>query len=279
MKFLSDAQVDEMTKQAHEIRQIVLEMLAASGGGHFGGSLSVIEILVGLYGSVMRVDPARPDWPDRDRLVLSKGHAGAALCPILARFGYFDESLLLTFNKLDSPFGMHPDMHKISGCDMSTGSLGHGLAVGIGMALAGRTDGKDYRVYVVLGDGECDEGSVWEAAMVASHYKLSRLTAIVDRNQVSLDGNTEEIMTLEPLAERWRSFGWNTVEADGHDFRQIYKAIQDAQDVQSRPTVILAHTIKGKGISFMEGKHEYHYTTLTGKELDNARTEVGRKIQ
>jgi len=279
VRFLSDAQVDEMTKRAHEIRQIMLEMLAMSGGGHFGGSLSVIEILVGLYGSVMQVDPARPDWPDRDRLVLSKGHAGAALCPVLAQFGYFDESLLPTFNKLDSPFGMHPDMHKISGCDMSTGSLGHGLAVGIGMALAGRTDGKDYRVYVVLGDGECDEGSVWEAAMVASHYKLSHLTAIVDRNQVSLDGNTEEIMTLEPLAERWRSFGWNTVEADGHDFRQIYKAIQDAQDVQSRPTVILAHTIKGKGISFMEGKHEYHYANLTGKELDIARTEVGRKVR
>lgn len=258
------------------MRRAIVEMLGKAGGGHIGGSLSVVEILVLLYEVVMRIDPSRPNWPDRDRLVLSKGHACAALCPVLAGCGFFPSELLETFNKLDSPFGMHPDMHKIPGCDMSTGSLGHGLAVGLGMAMAGRADKRDYRVYVVLGDGECSEGSVWESAAVAAHYQVGNLVAIVDRNRVSLDGNTDDIMSLEPLADRWRSFGWHVAEADGHDFRQLHSAIQSASDVWSRPTVVIAHTIKGKGISFMEGKHEYHYASLSGEELEKARLEVGR---
>jgi transketolase len=273
---LSDA---ELVKLAGELRLSMLEMLTTAGGGHFGGSLSVVEILVTLYWSVMQVDPARPDWPDRDRLILSKGHACAALCPVLASKGYFSESLLPTFNKLDSLFGMHPDMHKIPGCDMSTGSLGHGLAIGIGMALAARADKKDYRVYVVLGDGECDEGSVWEAAMMASHHKLNNLTAVVDRNKVCLDGNTEDILSLEPLSERWRSFGWHVVGADGHDFRQLRRALQEARNTPSQPTVVIAETVKGKGISFMEGKHEYHYASLSAKELEAARAELGGGIR
>ena len=236
--------------------------------------MSVVEILVTLYDAMLRVDPVRPDWADRDRLILSKGHASGALCPVLAHYGFFDEGLLDTFNKLDSPFGMHPDMRRIPGCDMSTGSLGHGLAVGVGMALAGRADHKDYRVYVVMGDAECNEGSVWEAAAVASHYKLDSLTAIVDRNRVSLDGETENIMPLEPFAERWRSFGWHVLELDGHDFRQIYQALRQAQQTRSRPTLLIANTVKGKGVSFMEGKHEYHYAVLSDEELEAARAEV-----
>jgi transketolase len=209
--------VQNLVDQSRIIRRTILEMYAAAGGGHFGGSLSVVEILVALYGSVLRVDPARPQWEDRDRLILSKGHSAGALCAVLGHYGFFDKELLETFNKLDSPFGMHPDMHKIPGCDMSSGSLGHGLAVGCGMALAARADGKDYRVYVIVGDGECQEGSIWEAAMVAAHHKLNNLIVVVDRNMVSLDGKTEEINALEPLSERWRSFGRSLIEVDGHD--------------------------------------------------------------
>lgn len=276
MKSLSAAQVSELEARARRTRQQVLEMFAIAGGGHFGGSLSVVEILVTLYGAVLRVDPTNPKWPDRDRLVLSKGHAGGTFCAVLANAGFFDDALLETFNRLDSPFGMHPDMHKIPGCDMSSGSLGHGLAVGIGMALAGRADGKDYRVYVVMGDGECQEGTVWEAAMTAAHLKLDSLTAVVDRNRLSLDGRTEELNALEPLAERWRAFGWHVVEVDGHNVSEIYRGIQEAHATRGRPTVLLAHTIKGKGISFMEDTHQFHYAVLSTEQLEAARAELGR---
>ncbi|MGQ9586104.1 MAG: transketolase [Anaerolineae bacterium] len=276
MKSLSAAQVSELEARARRTRQQVLEMFAIAGGGHFGGSLSVVEILVTLYGAVLRVDPTNPGWPDRDRLVLSKGHAGGTFCAVLANAGFFDDALLETFNRLDSPFGMHPDMHKIPGCDMSSGSLGHGLAVGIGMALAGRADGKDYRVYVVMGDGECQEGTVWEAAMTAAHLKLDSLTAVVDRNRLSLDGRTEELNALEPLAERWRAFGWHVVEVDGHNVSEIYRGIQEAHATRGCPTVLLAHTIKGKGISFMEDTHQFHYAVLSTEQLEAARAELGR---
>ncbi|MBN1315822.1 MAG: transketolase, partial [Anaerolineales bacterium] len=185
MLSISHEKIHDLDVVARKIRRQIVEMFTISGGGHFGGSLSVVEILVTLYGAVIRFDPANPDWRERDRVILSKGHACGALCPVLAHYGFFKEALLDTFNKLDSPFGMHPDMNKIPGCDMSSGSLGHGLAVGIGMAVAGRADGEKYRVYVVLGDGECQEGSVWEAAMVAAHLGLDNLTVIVDRNQIS----------------------------------------------------------------------------------------------
>jgi transketolase len=277
MNALSNARIAQLTEQAREIRQMVLEMFISARGGHYGGSLSIIEVLVALYWELMRLDPSNPGWPDRDRLVLSKGHACASLCAVLARRGYFDKGLLSTFNQIDSPFGMHPDMHKIPGCDMSTGSLGHGLAVGIGMALAAMADRREYLVYVILGDGECNEGSVWESAMTASHYRLSNLIAIVDRNKVSLDGPTEEVMSLEPFADRWRAFGWNVMEADGHDFDQIYRSVNEARKSKSGPTAILAHTVKGKGISFMEGKHEYHYASLSREEIDEARIELDLK--
>jgi len=249
-------------------------MFAISGRGHYGGCFSVTEILVTLYGKVMRVDPSRASWPDRDRLILSKGHANAALCAVLGQYGFFDEAQLATYSKLDSRFGMHVDMHAVPGCDMSTGSMGHGLPVGAGMALAGRADRKDYRVYVVLSDGECDEGSVWEAAMVASHHKLDHLTVILDRNGLSLDGSTEDILALEPLAEKWRSFGWHVIELDGHDFRQLYKGLQEARETRGQPTVLIANTIKGKGVSFMEGNPSYHSNSLAGKQLEIARAEL-----
>jgi transketolase len=276
MQTLTPEEKQELDLIANKMRSQIIEMFHVAGGGHFGGSLSVVEILVTLYGAVVRFDPAQPRWEERDRVILSKGHASGALCPVLGHWGFFDEGLLDTFNQLDSPFGMHPDMNKIPGCDMSTGSLGHGLAVGIGMALAGRADDKDYRVYVVLGDGECQEGTVWEAAMIGSHLKLNRLTAIVDRNRLSLDGATESINALEPLADRWRSFGWHVLECDGHDPAKIHQAIQQAHDYLDGPTVIVANTVKGKGVSFMENKYQYHYAILTNEELEAAREEIAR---
>ena len=250
-------------------------MFATSGKGHYGGCFSVTDILVTLYGKIMRVDPSRASWPDRDRLILSKGHANAALCAVLSQYGFFDEGELATYSKLDSRFGMHVDMHAVPGCDMSMGSLGHGLPVGVGMALAGRADHKDYRVYVVLGDGECGEGSVWEAAMAASHHKLDHLTAIVDRNRLSLDGFTEEILALEPLADKWRSFGWHAIEVDGHDFRALYGGLLRAQEMRGKPTVLIAKTIKGKGISFMENNPSHHSSASpTGKQLEMVKAEL-----
>lgn len=280
MESLKESQLRDLEAVAFKFRGQIVDMLAAAGGGHFGGSLSVVEILVALYGAVMRFDPERPEWPDRDRLVLSKGHSSAALCVALARYGFYSEELLDTFNKLDSPFGMHPDMNKIPGCDMSTGSLGHGLPVGIGMAVAGRADGKDYRVYVIMGDGECNEGTVWESAAVAAHLKLDNLVAVIDRNRLSLDGDTEELNPLEPLAGRWRSFGWNVVEVeDGHDIGPLVAGFKQAHESKSQPTVLIAHTVKGKGVSFMEDRYQYHYAILPEEELQTARSELGRGTQ
>ena len=277
MEVLSQEKIHDLEGVARKMRRQIVEMFTIAGGGHFGGSLSVVEILVTLYGAAVRFDPTRPRWSERDRVILSKGHACGALCPVLAHHGFFEEALLDTFNKLDSPFGMHPDMNKIPGCDMSTGSLGHGLAVGIGMALAGRADGKHYRVYVVMGDGECQEGSVWEAAMAASHMGLDNLTAVVDRNRISLDGRTEEINALEPFADKWRAFGWQVIEVDGHDIGQLCDGLQRARSLRGRPTVVVANTVKGKGVSFLEDTHLGHYAALSDDQLAQARLELGRE--
>jgi transketolase len=200
------------------------------------------------------------------------------LCPVLPHHGFFKEAELDTYGQLGGRFGMHVDMH-MPGCDMSAGSLGHGLAIGVGMALAGRVDRKDFRVYVVLGDGECDEGTIWEAALVASHHKIANLIAIIDRNRLSLDGPTEEILALEPLAEKWRSFGWHVIEVDGHDFRQLYKGLKEAQATSGRPTLLIANTVKGKGVSFMEGDPAYHASGLAGDQLRMARAELAGETQ
>ena len=272
MSQLSEEKILELKKTAHFTRQQIVKILGEAGGGHYGGSLSVVEILVALYFHILKVDPQNPLWPERDRLVLSKGHACAALCPVLAERGFFPRELLSTFNKLDSPFGMHPDMQKIPGCDMSTGSLGHGLPVGVGMALAGKIDRKSFRVFAVLGDGEVDEGSVWEAAMSAAHYNLDNLIAIVDRNGVSLDGPTKEIMSLEPLDEKWEKFGWHVKNIDGHNIKEIIRSVESVQ--KGKPNVILARTVKGKGVSFMEGQYLWHSRVATPEEEAQALKEL-----
>ncbi len=274
VRSLSDAEAEELAAAARRVRLRVFDMFIAAGRGHYGGCFSVTDILVTLYGKILRVDPSKPSWPDRDRLILSKGHTNAALCAVLGCHGFFDEAELATYAKTDSRFGMHTDMHAVPGCDMTTGSLGHGLPVGFGMALAGRGDRKGYRVYVILGDGECDEGSIWETAMAASHHRLENLTVIVDRNKLSLDGPTEEILTLEPLAEKWRSFGWHAIEVDGHDVRQLYDGLREAQETRGRPTAIVARTIKGKGVSFMEGNPSYHSAGPVGDQVAIARAEL-----
>ena len=250
----------ELQNKAVDIRKKIVQLSATAGGGHLGGSLSMVEVLVALYYHVMKYDPGNPDWPERDRFVMSKGHGALGLCPVLADVGYYPEELMCNFNDLDSPFGMHPDMNKIPGIEMSTGSLGHGLSISVGVALSGKLDSADWRVFCLLGDGECDEGMVWEAAMSASHFKLGNLIAIVDRNGYSLDGPTEEIMALEPFAEKWRAFGWNVLDVNGHDLDQLLDAFDRVPDAHAdKPTCIISNTTKGKGVSFMESANEWHY--------------------
>ncbi|MDP3061931.1 MAG: transketolase [Chloroflexota bacterium] len=248
-----------LRRQARIIRQRVMTTLQAAGSGHVGGSLSTVDILTCLYFHAMKVDPKNPRWADRDRFVLSKGHASAALCPTLAEKGFFPRQLLDTFNKLDSPFSMHPDMLKIPGADMSTGSLGHGLSVALGMALAARVQKKSFHTFVLLGDGELAEGSVWEAAMAAAHFKVDTLLAFVDRNRLQVDNFTNVIMGLEPIADKWRAFGWAVREIDGHDVGAILDAIEAFPFESGKPSVIVARTVKGKGLPFAENRIDFHY--------------------
>jgi transketolase len=238
--------------------------------GHYGGSLSCVDILVCLYFSSMKHRPNEPDWEDRDRFVLSKGHAAPALYAVLAEAGYFPIRKLWSFKKFGSTLQGHPDMKLVPGVEMSTGSLGQGLSVAVGMALAGKLDRKSYRVNVLLGDGEIDEGSVWEAAMAASHYQLDNLTAVLDRNNLQISGFTESHMRLEPLAEKWKAFGWAVTEIDGHDPRQILSALGSADKDSVKPLLIIARTVKGKGIDFLENKVGSHSCTLTDEQFVQA---------
>ncbi len=256
--------------KARQLREKIVEVTYTCGGAHIGGAFSQHEILVALYYKAMTVDPKRPDWEDRDRFILSKGHGGIGHAVILGDLGYFDPKLLMDFNKTGSPFGMHLDRLKVPGVDFSTGSLGHGLALGVGAALGARQVGKAWHTYVVLSDGECAEGSVWEAAMAASNFKVSNLTAIIDRNKFSLDGPTETLMRLEPLDKKFEAFGWKALSIDGHDFDQILDAIEEARAEKERPTVIVASTVKGKGVDFMEDKAAWHYAGLDDAMRDKA---------
>ncbi|MFO8183881.1 MAG: transketolase [Candidatus Aegiribacteria sp.] len=242
---------------ALRVRLDVLEMIRNAGSGHPGGSFSAVEILVQLYWNVLRIRPEEPDWSGRDRFILSKGHACPALYSVLARRGYFDPGELSTLRKLGSRLQGHPDMHSLPGLDASTGSLGHGLSVSCGIAHGIRLDRLSARVYCLLGDGELQEGSVWEAAMSASHYSLSHLTAIVDRNGVQLDGTVSGVMEIEPLVDKWLAFGWDVIVAEGHSFMSLEKAFQHCSETQF-PSVIIANTVKGRGVSFMEGEFEWH---------------------
>jgi len=247
----------KLLERAVKIRTHILEMVAEAKSGHPGGSLSAVDVLVSLYFHKMHHDPKNPQDPDRDRFVLSKGHAAPVLYSTLAEAGYFPKAELKTLRKLGSRLQGHPDL-RVPGVEFPGGSLGIGLSAAIGMALAGKLDRRTYRVYALLGDGELDEGEVWEAAMAAPKFKLDNLTAIVDRNGIQQDGLTEQIMPQEPLSYKWRAFNWHVLEVDGFDFRQIIEALDKAESMRNRPTVIIAHTVKGKGVPFMEWDPAYH---------------------
>ena len=264
----------DMEKTAKKLRRHIIEMTAKAGSGHPGGSLSSTDIVTALYFNHLRHDPRNPGWPDRDRFVLSKGHAAPLLYSALAEVGYFPVEELLTLRQLDSRMQCHTDMVVTPGVEMSAGALGQGLSFSIGIALAGRLDGRDYRVYALLGDGECDEGQVWEAAMAAAHFKVDNLVAIVDRNRQQIDGWTYEVMDTEPMIEKWRSFGWHAIEVDGHDLSQILSALDDARKTKGKPTVIIAHTTKGKGVSFIENNLEFHGKAPTAEEAERALKEL-----
>ena len=264
--------------KAAEVRESIIKVTSAAGSGHVGGGLSMTDILVALYYHVLKYDPHNPKWPERDRFILSKGHGAIALCPVLADVGYFPVEKLDTFNQLDSPFGMHPDLNKIPGVEMSTGSLGHGLSVAVGVALSARVDNARHRIFCLMGDGELDEGLIWEAAMSAAHYKLGNLVGIVDRNGLSLDGFTEDVMTLEPLLQKWEAFGWRAQEIDGHDMGALLDAFESLPPTNSnQPTIIIARTVKGKGVSFMENTVDWHYGNLDEELRDQALAELKSK--
>jgi transketolase len=261
---------------AAAIRSDIIEMICTAQAGHPGGSLSAADIVTALYFRVMRIDPQRADWPDRDRFILSKGHACPVWYAALAERGYFPKAHLGTLRRLGSILQGHPDMNKVPGIDMTTGSLGQGLSVGVGMALAGRLQGRDFHVWVVLGDGESQEGSVWEAAMAAAKWKLDRLVAILDRNNLQNDATVESVMPIEPVADKWRAFGWRVVEIDGHDMAAVVAALEGARDAAGAPTLILARTVKGKGVSYMENVCEWHGKAPGRSEADQALDEIRR---
>ncbi|MGI9861388.1 transketolase [Moorella naiadis] len=264
----------KLAATAQRIRRHIISMIGAAGSGHPGGSLSAADIMTALYFKVMRLDPSRPDWTERDRFVLSKGHAAPVLYATLAERGFFPVDKLTTLRHLGSPLQGHPDRKSLPGVEVSTGSLGHGLAVANGMALAGRLDGRDYRVYVLMGDGELEEGMVWEGAMAAAHYHLDNLTAIVDHNHLQIDGRVEEVMSPEPVAAKFQAFGWEVLAIDGHDCGQILKALERARETKGRPTVIIAETIKGKGVSFMENQAAWHGKAPKPEEVEEALAEL-----
>jgi transketolase len=267
--------VDELKRIANRIRVEIIKMIGAAGSGHPGGSLSAVELLVALYFRVLRHDPQNPTWPDRDRFILSKGHACPVLYATYAEAGYIDPALLATLRKLGSPLQGHPDKRMLPILEASTGSLGQGLSIGVGMALAARMDKKDYHTFVMIGDGESQEGQIWEAAMFAGYHKLANLTAIVDYNKQQLDDFTAKIIDLEPLPEKWTSFGWTAIEIDGHDFNQVIPALEEARSATRKPTVIIAHTIKGKGVSFMENNIKWHGVAPKPEEVAAALKELG----
>ncbi len=259
---------------ARQMRREIIEMLASSGSGHPGGSLSAADILAVLYGEAMNIDPQNPKDPKRDRFVLSKGHAAPALYAALALKGYFPVSQLKDLRKLGSPLQGHPDMNRVNGVDMSTGSLGQGLSIACGMARAGQMDQADYWVYALMGDGEQQEGQIWEAAMFAAHYHLDHLIAFLDHNHLQIDGPVEKVMNNAPLADKWRAFGWQVLEIDGHDHQAIKHAIQEAKATPGKPSLILAETVKGKGVSFMENQVGWHGKAPSAEQAAQALAEL-----
>lgn len=270
--------IKELTKKAVEIRKEIIEAVYRAQSGHPGGSLSVADILTVLYFNEMNIDKKNPNWEDRDRLVLSKGHCSPALYSCLANRGYFPIEDLKTFRKIDSYLQGHPDKNKVPGVDMTTGSLGQGLSAANGMAIAAKMDHKDYRVYCILGDGEIEEGQIWEAAMTSNKYKLDNLCVIIDNNNLQIDGTIEEVMSSFPIDEKFRSFGFEIIKIDGHDIEEITKAFEVAKNIKGKPTCIIAKTVKGKGISYMENQVGWHGKAPNEEQYKEAIAELEKGI-
>ena len=274
---LSADDVVQLKQICRYVRKSIINTIADAGSGHTGGSLSEVEILVALYFHVMKIDPLRPAWPQRDRFVLSKGHSSPGYYCVLANRGYFRQEKLAEFDAIDSMLQGHPCMRKTPGVDMSTGSLGQGLSVGIGMALGRDRRGMEFWVQVLMGDGEIQEGQIWEAAMYAGAHKIRKLVGIVDFNQVQLSGTLDQTLNYQPLAEKWRAFGWHVLECDGHDVGQVVETFQEARRISlAGPVLVIAHTVKGKGVSFMEGQYEWHGKAPNEAERAAALAEIDR---
>jgi transketolase len=266
--------IEELQAICRRIRRHIIQMTGAAKSGHPGGSLSAVEILVTLFYDVMRHDPGNPEWPDRDRFILSKGHGCPVLYAVMAECGYAPVDQLTTLRKLGSMYQGHPDKRFLPALEGSTGSLGQGVSLALGMAAAAKLNGGSWRTYVVLGDGETQEGQIWEAAMFGTFHRVDNVVAIVDYNKIQLDGFVKDIMELEPLADKWRAFGWHTLEIDGHDIRALQAALAEAAATRGRPTVLIAHTIKGKGVSFMENNPKFHGVAPTEAEVEQALKEL-----
>jgi transketolase len=266
--------LEELQSLAKRVRREIIEMTGAAKTGHPGGSLSAVELIIELFFDYMRIDPKNPKWPDRDRFILSKGHAAPVLYAVMAEAGYTPVDKLNTLREFGSIYQGHPDVRFIPALEASTGSLGEGLSLALGMGLAARMDGRPYRSYVMLGDGEVQEGQIWEAAMAGAFHKLDNVVCIVDNNRIQLDGFVIDIMGIEPLADKWRAFGWNTIEIDGHDFLAVQSAYREAEATKGKPTCIVAHTVKGKGVSFMENNPKFHGTAPTPAEVQLALQEL-----
>jgi len=271
---INEKSLSIVREKALIMRREVIKMLGEAGSGHTGGSLSPADIVSCLYFWEMNIDPERPDWENRDRFVLSKGHAAPLLYAALAEKGFFPREWLSTLRKMGSPLQGHPDMRKLPGVEASTGSLGQGISWAVGMALVGKMDKRDYRVYVLLGDGEIQEGMVWEAVMAAAHYKLDNLMAFVDYNGLQIDGKIKEVMSPEPIADKFRAFGWEVLQIDGHDYQQIIASLNIGREVKGRPTVAVARTVKGKGCSFIENQVDWHGRAPNKEEVEKALVEL-----
>ena len=269
----TDGQIKELESRAKHIRKTIIEMLSKACSGHPGGSLSATDLVTALYFSVLRHDPHNPNWPDRDRFHMSKGHCCPLWYTILAEAGYFSKEELKGLRKLGAMLQGHPD-RRTPGVDVASGSLGQGLSVALGMSLAARLDQKDYRVYCLIGDGESQEGNIWEAAMAASHYKCDNLCAMLDYNGFQIDGKISDVMNLEPVKAKWQAFGWHTREIDGHNMREILEAYEEASTIKFKPSIIIAHTVKGKGVSFMENVCSFHGCAPTPEEAKRALEEL-----
>jgi len=269
--------IKKITNRARLMRKhaLIMALDAGSNGAHLGPGYSMAEIMATLYTAIIRHDPKNPAWPDRDRFVLSKGHGVLGYYTILAECGYFPVDLLKTFETKDSPLAGHPSIHQEMGIDFSTGSLGHGLSLGLGLALVAKKDKKDIDTYVYMGDGECNEGSVWEAAMAASHFKTDNLVAVIDRNKIQSDGFSRDIIDMGDMAEKWRSFGWHVREVNGHNVTELLDAFHKRNRPSGRPYLVVAHTIKGKGVSFFENNNAWHHKSLTSDEFIGAMMELG----